>query len=757
MKNFSYILPAAKGIASILIGVCLIITNPTFLSARSMETNQNLELDKKRGLSYLRTGKVKLPELSLKIISARGKPYVLREDAKKWVPAKKGMELHKGARIVTEEKDELKLEIPGISLVELTEKTEIKVEKLIRKQSTQIDRQGILRRVREKQLNEIKLKMYRGKVFNSLRKIKNHEVSYQLESHTAVAGVRGTTFSCEVEEGKTSCSVLEGEVNFRSLFDPTRFINLNEGIRGNVGFGARTPDTTTQINKESKQKMEQNKTEAKKELLLPPEFTGLQVDESAVDTAGEHRYRARVDYYRPRTLAIKGEVRVREEGTTLARVTAGRGGETLPIRGRKKWQVELKPDTVSPGQQREIKLYFQAADDSGTRSDTHYLLLTLRHPDSEQILPVNYNSGTVPVVLSEAGQAAVSGKFPLHVFSNQLNEGSVLRLLGTVRSKQQVKGVAISLNRGITWEQVSEDRDWEARINLSSKSEQVVIPWLIAWTGDTIIGSVYKPGKIIYHNLPVKQHLRRQTVNFWEAVSLQDLTALKGIIHQNLRFKTAGGQAKKIQGMLTYFRELFRQTENLQLFYSHQDFVVKEGRGKASFSLEIQGKHSISGHHFKLVSPDLELIFTPDIHRKFKLSRITGFSEFLYAFNTRAIKIAPRTSLNLRTLSSRGGDKQVWVLKSRRGREALWAFRRSNAIQKGGIFRLNTKSLAKVFPIPGLSSSLYQQVTRIKPGWFYALNMVSGDGRRFVSLLKALEIKPDKIKLKIMSSIPVLE
>lgn len=74
--------------------------------------------------------------------------------------------------------------------------------------------------IRTESSDEIKLKLNRGKIISALAKLKKG-AAFEVETPTAVAGVRGTTFMVSVEPGKQiKISVLAGRVDLKNSRQP---------------------------------------------------------------------------------------------------------------------------------------------------------------------------------------------------------------------------------------------------------------------------------------------------------------------------------------------------------------------------------------------------------------------------------------------------------------------------------------------------------------------------------------------------------
>ncbi|MFB6346963.1 MAG: FecR domain-containing protein, partial [bacterium] len=110
-------------------------------------------------------------------------------------------------RVLTAEGSTVTLTIPGVSVVQLGENAEMNVQSITRTTATE----GMLTKQKVNK-NEVDLEVLRGKVRNSLQKLKNTNNDYDVHMIRSVAGVRGTTFQCEVKATRESCAVLDGQI-----------------------------------------------------------------------------------------------------------------------------------------------------------------------------------------------------------------------------------------------------------------------------------------------------------------------------------------------------------------------------------------------------------------------------------------------------------------------------------------------------------------------------------------------------------------
>ena len=76
----------------------------------------------------------------------------------------------------------------------------------------------------------VRTSLTRGKIWSLVEKLKNEKSRYEVETPTAIAGVRGTTFMVNVEpNGRSSrIAVVEGEVGVRSMGEKPAYVILKE-------------------------------------------------------------------------------------------------------------------------------------------------------------------------------------------------------------------------------------------------------------------------------------------------------------------------------------------------------------------------------------------------------------------------------------------------------------------------------------------------------------------------------------------------
>ena len=90
-----------------------------------------------------------------------------------------------------------------------------------------------------------KLDVDSGKTWARVRKL-GSESSFDVETPTAVAGVRGTFFSSEAEEDLSTFDVFDGQVMVSSTSDPSQSVAVNAHERTSVAEN-KAPEDPTQI------------------------------------------------------------------------------------------------------------------------------------------------------------------------------------------------------------------------------------------------------------------------------------------------------------------------------------------------------------------------------------------------------------------------------------------------------------------------------------------------------------------------------
>ncbi len=101
---------------------------------------------------------------------------------------------------------------------------------------TNIGEEAVLE-VKEVEINpdgttRVRTSLTRGKIWSLVEKLKSEKSRYEVETPTAIAGVRGTTFMVNVEpSGRSSrIGVVEGEVGVRSMGEKPAYVILKENM-----------------------------------------------------------------------------------------------------------------------------------------------------------------------------------------------------------------------------------------------------------------------------------------------------------------------------------------------------------------------------------------------------------------------------------------------------------------------------------------------------------------------------------------------
>ncbi|MFP4687508.1 MAG: FecR domain-containing protein, partial [bacterium] len=232
---------------------------------------------------FLLSGTVfaQLPPLELKVRETDGDMVREREDGSTQV-LQNGDTLAVGEKIINRD-GAAQLEIPGISILKIDSGTQLVARKLHRDTESAGMLGGLVFGEKEVTVNEIDIEAFRGKVINSIRTHKDVENDYQIITPTAVAGIRGTSFRCQIfDDNATEVSVLEGRVNFYNRFNPERRQELQARQRSRLRPDEEDPDEPEEIDKDDEQEIKDVKDEADKALLLRP----------VIDKVGIHNLKA---------------------------------------------------------------------------------------------------------------------------------------------------------------------------------------------------------------------------------------------------------------------------------------------------------------------------------------------------------------------------------------------------------------------------------------------------------------------------------
>jgi hypothetical protein len=131
----------------------------------------------------------------------KGNVYVKKAESELWLPAKLKMELSSGDKIWVQQNSQAILEFSDRSTLKLASNTQLDILKLDRDKDTQKD------------VSIFKLLL--GKVWATVEKILSAGERVEIQTPTAVAGVRGTEWIQQVsEDGTTVVKTLKGVVSF---------------------------------------------------------------------------------------------------------------------------------------------------------------------------------------------------------------------------------------------------------------------------------------------------------------------------------------------------------------------------------------------------------------------------------------------------------------------------------------------------------------------------------------------------------------
>jgi len=163
--------------------------------------------------------------------SVTGTVEVQRARTTAWIKAEAGMRLNEGDMVRTKSKSKIVIELDDGSITQLTSLSQMKMEKLSRSLRGKSTDMG----------------MDQGKSWMKVKKLDVARDKFNVNTPTAVAGVRGTYFSSEVEQASDSTfDVFEGQVNVSQKSDPTDQVEVRSNHRTEVKKGAQ-PTSPSQI------------------------------------------------------------------------------------------------------------------------------------------------------------------------------------------------------------------------------------------------------------------------------------------------------------------------------------------------------------------------------------------------------------------------------------------------------------------------------------------------------------------------------
>lgn len=189
---------------------------------------------------------------------------VRKAETEVWLKVKVGDFLHEGDYVKTGKNSEADISfITGVR-INLKEDTEIEIKQ------TRAEEKG----------NETKLEVFKGKLFNKVRKLSRMEI----KTPQAIAAVRGTEFGVEVSD-LTRIYVLEGLVD---VWNSQGKVELKEGMETTVESG-KPPKEPEEMDEEEK-KEEQGESEDILRLSIKGQLTAgkpVEMELAVVDEQGK--------------------------------------------------------------------------------------------------------------------------------------------------------------------------------------------------------------------------------------------------------------------------------------------------------------------------------------------------------------------------------------------------------------------------------------------------------------------------------------
>lgn len=156
--------------------------------------------------------------VTAKIADLRGDVFVRRGGGLREFAAFDGMPLAQGDWVRTDTNASAKIVYETGSKTAIGSDTELSIEKLTANEKTS---QGSLKRIFSSGSDQISIKLWAGSVWNKVKSLLNIDDEYEVETPTAVMGVRGTLYlvSIDKESGATDSTVMDGIVAVRQNTD----------------------------------------------------------------------------------------------------------------------------------------------------------------------------------------------------------------------------------------------------------------------------------------------------------------------------------------------------------------------------------------------------------------------------------------------------------------------------------------------------------------------------------------------------------
>lgn len=168
-----------------------------------------------------------------------GSVTIQRAGSQERAAATVGMRLYQGDTIKTGSRSKIVLELDDGSLVQLTSLTTMTVDRLSKSLAGK----------------KTAVEMDLGKSWMKVKKLSKGQDKFNVGTPSAVAGVRGTYFSTEVEQTSDSTfDVFEGQVDVSQRTDPTQIVEVKSNHRTQVKAGGKNPSSPSSIPTEDLQK-----------------------------------------------------------------------------------------------------------------------------------------------------------------------------------------------------------------------------------------------------------------------------------------------------------------------------------------------------------------------------------------------------------------------------------------------------------------------------------------------------------------------
>jgi len=162
-----------------------------------------------------------------KISFLKGRAEVQRSGSVIWTPAVLKMILNAGDRVSTEDGAELEIRLDDGSVLKMKDKSLLVIERMEKQ---------------KKPLTTItRLQAMSGKILGCIRKLSSKESKFEINTPTAVAGIRGTVFAVFVEGDSTAVDVVQGQVAVAGQVGREVLVSEKQSTVVAQGDSARSP------------------------------------------------------------------------------------------------------------------------------------------------------------------------------------------------------------------------------------------------------------------------------------------------------------------------------------------------------------------------------------------------------------------------------------------------------------------------------------------------------------------------------------